>query len=144
MTEPEPAAVPSEVDAEPPEDEPGPDRQGRRDERVRDRLRAAEAERDALRVQRDLLAESVANSVVSQSVAVPADYWTLAGRSPVEYLSDDGLLDVDRLGADVAVFLTERPAAGVLVERHHADQGPKRTAPGRGATWDRLLAPPRR
>lgn len=76
-------------------------------------------ERDEARGERDALAEKVARfqraeieRIASESLAVPADLLALSGNEIGDYLTEDGSVDPDKVAADVAAILAERPGLG--------------------------------
>lgn len=106
-------------------------------------------ERNEARTERDALAERVGRMqrseierLASDALAHPSDLFTLSGNEPADYLTDDGDVDADKVAADVAAVLAERPGLGKNSPAFDPSQG---TGGGRKpkpvATWGALLAP---
>lgn len=110
---------------------------------ARDRYRG---ERDAARVERDALASRVqalqrseVERLVSEHLAVPADFW-ISENAVSDYLTESGEVDVDRVTADAKLLLTERPRLGKHAGAFDPSQGlGGNTPPPKGPTWGALL-----
>lgn len=73
-------------------------------------------ERNEARTERDALAERVARMqrseierLAADALAHPADLFNLSGNDPADYLTEAGEVDADKVAADVAEILAERP-----------------------------------
>ncbi len=141
---PEVAPVTDEI----PEAEPEKGSQGLVE--ARDRYRG---ERDSAREERDALAGRVEalnrreiERLAAGALAHPSDLFTLSGNEPADYLTDGGDVDADKVAADVAAVLAERPGLGKNSPAFDPSQGtggrpkPKPPTP----TWSALLSAPDR
>lgn len=113
--------------------EPGlTDRQARRDERWRDRARAAEERADRL-TTREVL-RVLGRQVNDAKVAL-----AMAGEPVGNLLDDDGDVDEDAVAALAKRVLAQHPT--LHRTGHHMDLGPKASLPqGRRATWGGLVS----
>jgi hypothetical protein len=79
--------------------------------------------------------------LASESLAMPGDLLTLSGNELSEYLDDDGNVDPEKVAADVAVILAERPGIGKAHPRAfdptqgHGGRHPSKQAPSWGALF---------
>lgn len=100
----------------------------------------ARAERDALaeRIQRMQRAE--VERLASDALSHPADLFSLSGNELVDYLNEDGDVDAEKVAADVAAILAERPGLRKVTPGYDPSQGlggpaPKSASP----SWEALL-----
>ena len=101
----------------------------------RKRLREAEAERDALVVQRDALAAAVLGDAL-RGTGVNAELFATAGRSIEEFIGEDGLdrAAITRAGREVA---KQYGIASPAVSRR---TGTGAERPPKGKSWSDVLA----
>ncbi len=140
---PDDAPAPPEPPPEPPEDAPqtgqdAPDAPeshegspNREAARWRSRLRATEAERDALAERVTTMRRREAEQVASGSLSRPADLW-LDGIEVGELLDDDGEVDAARVALAVKAVLDGRPQLAPKVADHG---GGRRQSPASPASW---------
>lgn len=109
-------------------------RQARRDERWRDRARAAEARADRL-ATREVL-RLLGGRVSDAQVAL-----AMSGEAVADLLTEEGEVD-DEAVADLAARVLEQHPA-LRKSAHHLDLGPKQSTSQRGsASWGGLLRKP--
>jgi hypothetical protein len=101
----------------------------------------ARAERDALqaRIERMQRAE-VERMAADAGLAHASDVFTMSGNELADYLDDDGNVDPEKVAADVAAVLAERPGLrknAPAVDLSHGLGGskPKASAP----SWDAIF-----
>lgn len=98
----------------------------------RSQLRAAEA-----RIERMQRAEI--ERLASSALSHPADLFSLSGNDLADYLTDDGEVDPDKVAADLAAIVAERPGLKKLSPAYDPTQGhgsgpqPAAAAPSWGA-----------
>lgn len=111
---------------------------------ARDRYRA---ERDQATTERDALAARVTGyqrseveRLAGERLAHPSDVFTLSGNDVADYLDDDGNVDPDKVAADVAAILTERP--GLVKRSPYSDpsQGLGGSNPKSQPSWGDVFA----
>lgn len=106
-------------------------------------------ERDSAREERDALAGRVERMqrteierLAADALAHPSDLFTLSGNTPADYLTDDGDVDPDKVAADVAAVIAERPGLGKHAPAFDPSQGlGGKPRPKQVPTWSALLAP---
>ncbi|MFI2841700.1 hypothetical protein [Mycolicibacterium sp. PDY-3] len=77
--------------------------------RFRRERNEARDERDALATRIERMQRSEIERLAAGAMAHPGDLFTLSGNTPADYLTDDGDVDADKVAADVAAVLAERP-----------------------------------
>ena len=87
------------------------------------KLREAEAERDALQVRVNAMLTKEIERLAAEGLSHPADIFTLSGNGPSDYLNEDGDVDPEKVAADVAAILAERPGLGKRVSGYDPTQG---------------------
>jgi len=87
----------------------GEPQKANKEARYRVERNEARAERDALaqRIERMQLAE--VERLAADGLSHPADLFSLSGNDVADYLNDGGDVDADKVAADVAAILAERP-----------------------------------
>lgn len=80
-----------------------------REARYRVERNEARAERDALAQRVEALNRREIERLAAGSMSQPSDLFSLSGNSVTDYLTDDGEVDADKVAADVAALLAERP-----------------------------------
>jgi hypothetical protein len=104
------------------------------------------AQRDEARAERDALTERVAQfqraeveRLAAEHLSMPGDLFSLSGNEIGDYLNEDGNVDPDKVAADVAAMLAERPGlnkrALSFVDPSQGLGGPSKPTP----TWADLL-----
>lgn len=83
-----------------------------REERFRKERNAAIAERDALAQRIEQMQRAEIERLASDQLSMPADLFSLSGNSVADYLTEDGNVDAEKVAADVAAVLAERPGLG--------------------------------
>lgn len=81
-------------------------------DRYRGERNSAREERDALAGRVERLQRAEIERLAAGAMAHPSDLFTLSGNEPADYLTDDGDVDADKVAADVAAVLAERPGLG--------------------------------
>ena len=77
--------------------------------------------------------------LASAGLSHPTDLFTLSGNELADYLTDAGTVDAEKVAADVAAILQERPGLKPLSPAYDRTQGMSGN-PGKSApTWDALL-----
>uniref|UniRef100_A0AB39U288 Scaffolding protein n=1 Tax=Mycolicibacterium phage Alyssa1 TaxID=3240801 RepID=A0AB39U288_9CAUD len=94
--------------------------------------------RDRYRIERDSAREELATAaariermqraeverLAGEHLAMPGDLFSLSGNELADYLTDDGDVDAEKVAADVAVVLAERPGLKKgLVRGYDPSQG---------------------
>lgn len=100
---------------------------------------AARAERDALAQRVERFQRSELERIASAHLASPADLLTLSGNELSDCLTESGDIDPEKVNADAAVILAERPGLRKVSASTDPTQGrgsnPRKATP----TWDALL-----
>jgi hypothetical protein len=120
--------------------------------RNRIRAREAEAERDSAReelatahVRIERMQRAEIERLASDHLAMASDLFSLSGNDVADYLNEDGDVDAEKVAADVAAILAERPGLkkGLPVAGYDPTQGyGGRPEPKREATLADLLRTP--
>lgn len=92
-----------------PESETGSERTMPREQRYRLELRATEAERDALAQRVERMQRAEVERLAADGLSHPADLFAMSGNDLADYLTEDGNVDAEKVAADVAAVLAERP-----------------------------------
>ncbi len=107
--------------------------------KYRVRAREAEAERDGLAQRVGRFQRSELERIASAHLASPADLLTLSGNELSDYLTEPGDIDPEKVNADAAVILAERPGLQKSSPAVDPMQGSGGT-PGKDApSWSDLL-----
>jgi hypothetical protein len=123
----------------PADDQPNPNREAAR---YRTQLRETEAALAAANARLEQLHRLDIERIASAGLSHPSDLFTLSGNSAADYLTEDGYVDAERVAADVAAILSERPGMRKLAPAVDRTQGSGNVAPGKSApTWGALLQP---
>lgn len=69
----------------------------------------ARAERDALAQRVERMQRADIERLAGEHLSMPADLFSLSGNAVTDYLTEDGEVDADKVAADVAAILAERP-----------------------------------
>lgn len=96
---------------ETPEGEPAPETAPRPNKEARYRVERNEArdERDALAQRVERLNRAEVERLASDALSHPGDLFSLSGNELTDYLTDEGEVDAEKVAADVAAVLAERP-----------------------------------
>lgn len=105
------AETPTTDPTEAPEVEPTTEEapKGNREARYRVERNEARAERDALAQRVERMQRAEVERLASDGLSHPADLFSLSGNELADYLTDDGDVDAEKVAADVAAILAERP-----------------------------------
>lgn len=87
----------------------GEAQKGNKEARYRVERNEARAERDALAQRVERLQRAEVERLASDALSHPADLFSLSGNDVADYLNEDGDVDADKVTADVAAILAERP-----------------------------------
>jgi hypothetical protein len=82
---------------------------GNREARYRVERNEARAERDALAQRVERMQRAEVERLAADGLSHPADLFSLSGNELADYLTEDGDVDVEKVAADVAAVLAERP-----------------------------------
>ena len=100
----------------------------------------ARAERDALAERVERMQRAEVERLASDKLSHPADLFSLSGNEVADYLTGDGDVDADKVAADVAALLAERPGLRKNAPAFDPSQGsggiPGKRAP---SSWADLL-----
>ncbi|MGV0906977.1 hypothetical protein [Mycobacterium novum] len=81
----------------------------KREARYRVERNEARAERDALAQRVEQFQRAEVERLAAETMSQPADLFSLSGNALADYLTEDGDVDPDKVAADVAALLAERP-----------------------------------
>ena len=109
--------------------------------KYRTRLREAEAQRDALAQRVERFQRNEIEHIARAHLASPADLLTLSGNQLSDYLTESGDIDPEKINADAAVILAERPGLRKPVPATDPTQGHGSPAPRDEPSWGALLQP---
>lgn len=122
-------------------EKPVPSREERRDERVRNRLRETEAERDRYRDALGPHIRAAVEAQIASRVSEPAALWLLPDLDPLTLLDDDMTVDAEKVDAALDQLRERLPRlsrrfsgsvdGGVGTPRSHRDD----------ATWASVIKP---
>lgn len=101
----------------------------------------ARAERDALAQRVERMQRIDIERLAGEHLSMPADLFSLSGNAVTDYLTEDGEVDADKVAADVAEILAERPGLRKQTRGYDPTQGfggKPETAQG-PASWVDLL-----
>lgn len=82
---------------------------GNKEARYRVERNEARAERDALAQRVERMQRAEVERLAGDSLSHPADLFSLSGNELADYLADNGDVDAEKVAADVAAVLAERP-----------------------------------
>lgn len=133
-----PPASPAEAEAEAGEGE-APETPNAEAARYRRRLRAAEADREALRGRLELMQRSAAEHVAGDVLADPTDLWLFGQGELGELLDEHGELDPVRVRAAAAAIVATRPGLSRTQPGGAAMGQGRRPAEPQAASWAQLL-----
>ena len=95
--------------AHPEGDGAGESQKGIREARYRVARNEARAERDALAQRIERMQRAEVERLAADGLSHPADLFSLSGNDIADYLNEDGDVDAEKVAADVAAILAERP-----------------------------------
>ncbi|GAB4912584.1 hypothetical protein LIX17_20225 [Mycobacterium avium subsp. hominissuis] len=87
------------------------------------KLRETEAERDALAERLQRMQRAEIERLASDALSHPADLFSLSGNELADYLTEDGDVDAEKVAADVAAILAERPGLRKQIPGYDPSQG---------------------
>jgi hypothetical protein len=82
---------------------------GNKEARYRVERNEARTERDALAQRVERMQRAEVERLAADGLSHPADLFSLSGNAMADYLTQDGDVDADKVAADVAAILAERP-----------------------------------
>jgi hypothetical protein len=126
----------STTDAEPRSDPASPNAEAAG---YRRRLRETEAERDVLAARVNAWRTAEVDRLAAEHLARGADLLELGGVDVEQLLDDAGMVDVERVGAEVAGLLETRPYLARRRFAGSADSGVRATPPAPAPTWHDVL-----
>lgn len=112
--------------------------------RFRRERNEAREERDALAQRVERMQRSEIERLAAGALSHPGDLFSLSGNEPADYLTEAGDVDADKVAADVAAILAERPG----LKRNAPAVDPTRGTGGRQApaksapSWTGLIKGP--
>jgi hypothetical protein len=83
----------------------------------------ARAERDALAQRVERLQRAEVERLAADKLSHPADLFSLSGNELADYLTDDGDVDAEKVAADVAEIVAERPGLRKRMPGYDPTQG---------------------
>lgn len=87
----------------------GGPQKGNKEARYRVERNEARAERDALAQRVERMQRAEVERLAAHKLSHPADLFSLSGNELADYLTEDGDVDSEKVVADVAAVLAERP-----------------------------------
>lgn len=116
---------------------------GNKEARYRVERNEARAERDALAQRVERMQRAEVERLASDGLSHPADLFSLSGNELADYLTDAGDVDAEKVAADVAAILAERPGLKKgFVRGFDPTQGTGGRPPKGQATLAHLLKSP--
>lgn len=113
---------------------------GNREARYRVERNEAREERDALAQRVERMQRAEVERLAAGDLSHPRDLFSLSGNELADYLTEDGEVDADKVAADVAAVLAERPGLRKPTRAFDPSQGiGGPTTPKREPTWGALL-----
>ena len=111
MTATKPPEMAADATADPPEGQTkATQRQEKRDDRARSRLREAEQERDALRGRVDNMLSAEVHRLLAERVTDPGLAMRALEKTPADFLNESGLVDAKRIESFAADVVERVPA----------------------------------
>jgi len=116
--------------------------EGGTEARFRKERNEAREERDALAQRVERMQRAEVERMAGAHLHIPGDLFTLSGNEVSDYLTEAGDVDADKVAADVAAILAERPG----LKRNPPAVDPTRGTGGRQAppkrepSWSALIA----
>ncbi|ORB67686.1 hypothetical protein [Mycolicibacterium tusciae] len=113
---------------------------GNREARYRVERNEARSERDALAQRVERMQRAEVERLAADGLSHPADVFSLSGNELADYLTEDGDVDVEKVAADVAAILAERPGLRKFTPGYDPSQGTGgRPQTKREPSWGALL-----
>ncbi len=97
--------------------------QSNKEARYRVERNEARAERDALAQRVERMQRAEVERLAADALSHPADLFSLSGNGLADYLTDDGDVDANKVAADVAEILAERPGLRKRMPGYDPSQG---------------------
>jgi hypothetical protein len=101
----------------------GEAQKGNKEARYRTERNEARAEVANLQARMAVLQRAEVERLASAGLSHPSDLFSLSGNELVDYLTDDGTVDAERVAADVAAIVAERPGLKPLAPAVDRTQG---------------------
>lgn len=112
---------------------------------ARDRYRterdSAREELAAAQARIDRMHRAEVERLASDGLSHPADLFSLSGNGVADYLTEDGMVDPDKVAADVVAILAERPGLKRNAPAYDQSQGRGGGKPKASPGWGSLLNP---
>lgn len=83
----------------------------------------ARGERDALAQQVERMQRAEVERLAAGGLSHPADLFSLSGNDVADYLTEDGDVDAEKVAADLAAILAERPGLRKQMPGYDPTQG---------------------
>ncbi len=114
------------TEVEPTTEEP---QKSNKEARYRVERNEARAERDALAQRVERMQRDEVERLAAGGLSHPADLFSLSGNDLADYLTESGDVDADKVAADVAAVLAERPGLRRQSPAFDPSQGTGGTVP---------------
>jgi hypothetical protein len=101
----------------------GEPQKSNKEARYRVERNEARAERDALAQRVERMQRAEVERLASDKLSHPADLFSLSGNELADYLTESGDVDADKVAADVAALLAERPGLRKFTPGYDPSQG---------------------
>jgi len=101
----------------------------------------ARAEVETLQARLAVLQRAEVERLASAGLSHPSDLFSLSGNELADYLTEAGTVDAEKVSADLAAILQERPGMGKLDPAVDPSQGHGWGPVKRTPTWGDLLKP---
>ena len=112
-----------------------------REARYRVERNEARAEVETLQARLAVLQRAEVERLASAGLSHPSDLFSLSGNELADYLTEAGTVDAEKVSADLAAILQERPGMGKLDPAVDPSQGHGWGPVKRTPTWGDLLKP---
>ena len=112
-----------------------------REARYRVERNEARAEVETLQARLAVLQRAEVERLASAGLSHPSDLFSLSGNELADYLTEAGTVDAEKVSADLAAILQERPGMGKLDPAVDPSQGHGWGPVKRVPTWGDLLKP---
>lgn len=112
---------------------------GNKEARYRVERNDARTERDALAQRVERMQRAEVERLAADGLSHPADLFSFSGNELADYLTEDGDVDAEKVAADVAAVLAERPGLRKNAPAFDPTQGRGGTPTKGSPTWGALL-----
>jgi hypothetical protein len=117
----------------------GEPQKANKEARYRVERNEARAERDALAERVERMHRAEVERLASEHLSMASDLFSLSGNEPADYLTESGDVDAEKVAADVAAVLAERPGLRKNSPAYDPTQGsggnPGKQSPGWGSLF---------